>query len=179
MYKFMIIFLLLFIGCNSSEKTETGKTNTTEIILPITNDSKYIEMYRELAIEQMELYGIPASITLAQAIFESGHGNSMLAIKGNNHFGIKCHSSWKGKRLYKDDDKKNECFRSYKTVRESYVDHSKFLQGKRYQFLYDLEPTDYKGWAKGLKKAGYATSKTYADMLIKKIEKNKLYLLDR
>jgi LysM repeat protein len=118
--------------------------------------------------------------TLAQGMLESDYGNSKLAKEARNHFGIKCHSSWKGKRFYMDDDAKDECFRVYKSVYESYVDHSNFLKNnRRYAFLFDLKRTDYKGWAKGLKKAGYATNPRYPDMLIRIIEENELAKYDR
>ena len=140
---------------------------------------EYINKYQKSAINQMKKYKIPASITLAQGILESNNGNSRLATKANNHFGIKCHSSWNGKKIYADDDKKNECFRSYKNVANSFEDHSLFLtKYDRYKFLFDYKLTDYKSWAKGLKKAGYATNKKYADILIKIIEENKLYKFD-
>jgi len=139
--------------------------------------SQYIEKWKDVAIDNMEKYGIPASITLAQGILESGDGNSMLAKEANNHFGIKCHG-WKGKKVYHDDDKKGECFRSYKSAADSYADHSEFLQKKRYAFLFDLKKTDYKAWAKGLKKAGYATNPRYPQLLIQIIEKNELYKYD-
>lgn len=120
----------------------------------------YIETYKDIAIEQMHRYHIPASITLAQALLESGAGKSELARKSNNHFGIKCHS-WDGKRTYHDDDAVGECFRVYKNVADSYEDHSIFLAtGSRYAFLFQLEKTDYAAWAHGLKRAGYATSPT-------------------
>jgi LysM repeat protein len=140
---------------------------------------EYVDQYKDLAIKEMKRVGIPASITMAQGILESGNGNSTLARKSNNHFGIKCHNDWKGKRVYHDDDKRGECFRKYKTVYESYIDHSEFLVGKeRYASLFELKTTDYKGWAKGLKKAGYATDPKYAHRLIDIIEEHKLYLLD-
>ena len=140
---------------------------------------EYIDTYKKVAIKEMNRTGIPASITLSQGILESGSGNSRLAKQANNHFGIKCHSSWKGKTIRKDDDKKNECFRKYKSAYSSYKDHSDFLtRGKRYAFLFEYKTTDYKKWAKGLKKAGYATSKTYATRLIQIIESNKLYQYD-
>ena len=140
---------------------------------------EYINKYQKSAINQMKKYKIPASITLAQGILESNNGNSRLATKANNHFGIKCHSSWNGKKIYADDDKKNECFRSYKNVASSFEDHSLFLtKYDRYKFLFDYKLTDYKSWAKGLKNAGYATNKKYADILIKIIEENKLYKFD-
>ena len=141
---------------------------------------QYINKYKDLAIKEMKRTGIPASITMAQALLESGAGNSTLARKSNNHFGIKCHSDWKGKKVYYDDDRRHECFRKYKTVYDSYIDHSNFLVGKnRYAGLFRLKPTDYKGWAHGLKKAGYATDPRYAHRLIKIIEDYKLYQLDK
>ena len=139
---------------------------------------EYIEKYSSLAVKQMHQYKIPASITLAQGILESNNGNSRLATKANNHFGIKCHG-WEGKKIFADDDKKNECFRNYKNVLESFVDHSLFLNKySRYEFLFDYKITDYKSWAKGLKKAGYATNSKYPELLIKIIEENKLYQFD-
>lgn len=141
--------------------------------------SQYIEMYKAEAIKEMQRSRVPASITLAQGILESGDGNSLLARKAKNHFGIKCHSDWNGKTFHKDDDAKDECFRKYKTVLESYRDHSEFLQKKRYAFLFDLETTDYKGWARGLKKAGYATNPKYPQLLIRIIEENNLYQYDQ
>ncbi len=140
---------------------------------------EYIDQYKDLAIKEMNRVGIPASITLAQGLLESANGNSRLAVKANNHFGIKCHSSWSGKTIRRDDDKKNECFRKYKTAYDSYMDHSNFLsKGPRYAFLFEYKTTDYKKWAKGLKKAGYATSKTYATRLIQIIEDYQLYQYD-
>ncbi|MDG2343358.1 MAG: glucosaminidase domain-containing protein [Flavobacteriales bacterium] len=140
----------------------------------------YIKKYADAAVNQMLKHQIPASITLAQGILESGNGNSHLSVKGKNHFGIKCHKDWGGKKIFLDDDKKNECFRSYKSVSESYEDHSLFLtKYSRYKFLFDLKITDYKGWAKGLKKAGYATNPKYPELLIKIIEENELYSYDK
>lgn len=139
---------------------------------------EYIEKYKDLAIRQMKAYGIPASIILAQACLESGNGNSRLAVRGNNHFGIKCHN-WKGKTIRRTDDEKGECFRKYDSVEDSFRDHSDFLRtGKRYQSLFDLKPTDYRAWAHGLKACGYATAPRYATMLIEIIEKNQLYKYD-
>lgn len=136
----------------------------------------YFERYREVAIEQMVMHRIPASITLAQGVLESAAGRSELAVKGNNHFGIKC-NGWTGRKTYHDDDDRNECFRAYGSAYESYEDHSRFLMGSpRYQKLFQLKLTDYKGWAKGLKACGYATSPTYAKKLIQIIE---LYELDQ
>lgn len=130
----------------------------------------YIEKYADMAIEQMNLYGIPASITLAQGILETGGGKSELAREGNNHFGIKCHREWDGASMLRDDDKPNECFRVYRSASDSFHDHSMFLRKKRYASLFDLDPTDYKGWARGLKKCGYATDPNYAARLISIIE---------
>jgi len=132
----------------------------------------YIKKYKDDAISEMERAGVPASITLAQGMLESGYGNSELARKANNHFGIKCHSDWSGPVFRVDDDKKDECFRKYESVWYSYRDHSNFLKGKqRYASLFELKITDYKGWAKGLRKAGYATNKKYARLLIDLIER--------
>ncbi|MEA3436973.1 MAG: glucosaminidase domain-containing protein, partial [Thermodesulfobacteriota bacterium] len=140
----------------------------------------YILTYKDVAMDKMEVYGIPASITLAQGILESGSGNSELARKANNHFGIKCHKDWNGKTFHTDDDAKNECFRKYKSPDKSYRDHSLFLtQRDRYADLFKLKVTDYKGWARGLKKAGYATNPKYPQLLIKIIEENRLYEFDK
>ena len=139
---------------------------------------EYIERYKALAIRQMVEYGIPASITLAQACLESGDGNSTLAVEGNNHFGIKCHG-WQGATIHHDDDLLQECFRKYDKVEDSYRDHSEFLHYRdRYAFLFELERTDYRGWAYGLKKAGYATAPEYAQRLIAIIEQNNLSQYD-
>ncbi len=139
----------------------------------------YIKQYNRLATKEMKRTGVPASITLAQGILESDNGNSTLAKKANNHFGIKCHSNWDGKRIFHDDDRRKECFRKYRTVYESYKDHSDFIKnGQRYQFLFKYRTTDYKHWAKGLKKAGYATNRHYDKLLIKIIEDNRLYVYD-
>jgi len=141
---------------------------------------QYIEKYKDLAIKEMKRTGIPASIKLAQGLLESGYGNSTLAKEAKNHFGLKCHKNWNGSTFYQDDDEKNECFRKYKTVEESYRDHSDYIKNNpRYAFLFELEATDYKGWAYGLKKAGYATNPKYAELLIKTIEDNKLYIYDK
>lgn len=139
---------------------------------------QYIDQYKDLAIEQMKAHGIPASITLAQGLLESGAGRSRLAVKGNNHFGIKCHG-WGGASIYEDDDERNECFRRYPSAYDSFEDHSRFLRsGQRYRSLFSLSPTDYKGWARGLKAAGYATNPKYADQLIGIIQLYKLYQYD-
>ncbi len=140
--------------------------------------AKYIDMYAELAVQEMYRSGVPASITLAQGLLESRYGLSELAVKGNNHFGIKCHN-WTGKKMYYDDDRSGECFRVYKSPEESFRDHSDFLRYRdRYKFLFDLEPTDYEGWAYGLKKAGYATDPAYPKKLIRLIEEYELYEYD-
>ncbi len=140
--------------------------------------SQYIETWKEEAVYQMAMHGIPASITLAQGILESRDGNSRLAKEGNNHFGIKCHSDWRGDRIYEDDDERNECFRQYRNARESFDDHADFLKKPRYASLFELEPTDYKGWARGLKECGYATNPQYAQSLIRIIEENNLQQYD-
>ena len=182
----MMILLLLVgaSGCGSTKKASRqkqsaesnkgGKKNLSSVRL------EYIAKYKELAIRQMKKYKIPASIILAQACLESADGRSTLATKANNHFGIKCHSSWKGKTYRKDDDRRNECFRKYPTIEDSYKDHSEFLKnGKRYSKLFSLPLRDYRKWAKGLKEAGYATNPHYAEVLIKIIEDYQLYRYDK
>ena len=139
----------------------------------------YVRTYSAEARRQMDKHAIPASITLAQGLIETGAGTSVLAREHNNHFGIKCHTTWTGKRTYKRDDNPNDCFRSYPTAEASYQDHSLFLKGRRYQRLYALRYDDYRGWAKGLQLCGYATNKGYANMLIKVIEDYELYSFDR
>lgn len=149
------------------------------LCLAVTPQKTYIEKYSDLAVEEMYRSGVPASITLAQGLLESGNGLSELAVKGNNHFGIKCHNSWTGAKVYHDDDAKGECFRKYDNPEDSFRDHSDFLRYRdRYKFLFDLEPTDYKGWAHGLRKAGYATDHKYPEKLIRLIEEYELYLYD-
>lgn len=144
-----------------------------------TPQERYIKKYSQMAVQEMIRSGVPASITLAQGMLESGNGLSKLATKGNNHFGIKCHKGWEGKTMRVDDDAPNECFRVYASVADSYKDHSDFLRYRdRYKFLFDLERTDYKGWAYGLKKAGYATDPGYPTKLIKYIEDYELYRFD-
>jgi flagellum-specific peptidoglycan hydrolase FlgJ len=146
---------------------------------PVTNTAlEYIDYYKTISINEMRLYGIPASITLAQGILESGSGKARLARLANNHFGIKCHD-WTGPRVYHDDDKAQECFRKYKDPSESFRDHSEFLANrKRYAALFELKKDDYKGWAKGLRKAGYATDPKYPKKLISLIERYELYKYD-
>ena len=145
-----------------------------------SDQEKYISQYAELAVKEMYRSGVPASITLAQGLLESGNGKSTLAVKGNNHFGIKCHKGWTGKSMRHDDDKKNECFRVYDSPEESFRDHSDFLRYRdRYSFLFDFRITDYKSWAHGLKKAGYATDPSYPQKLIRIIEEYDLHKYDR
>lgn len=166
--RLLISFFIFFFTLNGfSQKRQTNE--------------EYIEKYYKIAIEEMKKYKIPASITLAQGILESGSGNSELAKKAKNHFGIKCHSGWQGKRYFMDDDAKDECFRVYKNPKSSFEDHSAFLTKRgRYAFLFtDYATTDYKKWAKGLKKAGYATNPKYPQLLIGLIEKYHLYKYDR
>ncbi len=140
---------------------------------------EYVARYSHIAIAHMEKYGIPASITMAQGIVESDSGNSELSTKSNNHFGIKCKSSWTGRTVFYDDDAKGECFRAYRTVEASYEDHAVFLDSSpRYDSLFAYSSSDYKSWARGLKAAGYATAPHYATMLVKIIEDEQLYLLD-
>ena len=160
MKKILISLLLTFLFGLISEVQ--AQKMTTEA---------YIQKYKYIAIKEMFDYKIPASITLAQGILESGSGNSRLAKEANNHFGIKCHNDWTGGKIYKDDDKKNECFRVYTSAEQSFRDHSLFLTTKnRYSFLFDYKTTNYKSWAKGLKKAGYATNPKYPKLLIGIIE---------
>jgi len=141
---------------------------------------EYIASYKDIAMRKMLEYKIPASITLAQGLLESGNGNSALALEANNHFGIKCHLDWQGETFYMDDDEKDECFRKYSNPEESFKDHSIFLSTRdRYAFLFELEITDYKAWAKGLKEAGYATNPKYPKLLIDIIERNNLSELDK
>lgn len=198
-----ILFVLFLISCGA--KKELVKTKNPGIViaepqpenLPSVNEIEitkklaknnnrlnkvtlaYIREFAPIAVREMHNYKIPASITLAQGILESGKGKSDLALKSNNHFGIKCHTSWQGERVYHDDDEKGECFRKYVYPETSYKDHSLFLtQRKRYAFLFDYKTTDYKKWAFGLKKAGYATDKKYPIKLLKIIEDYKLYQFD-
>ena len=157
------------------------------VLLPLLSDAQtkmtreeYIEKYKSIAIAHMEYYGIPASITMAQGILESSNGNSQLSRTSNNHFGIKCKKHWTGDKVYHDDDAKGECFRKYPTVEASYLDHAEFLdKSPRYDSLFVYSSSDYRSWARGLKAAGYATAPDYAERLIRIIEENKLYLLDR
>jgi len=188
----IVSLALLVASCGSSKKT-TSKRTPKPVLKIVETDNKYvnkeiaklkrrkasldtrtiayISQYATVSMQEMKKYKIPASITLSQGILESGNGVSNLALKSNNHFGVKCHKGWKGQSVRHDDDKAQECFRKYKHVESSYRDHSEFLTTRsRYDFLFDLKKDDYKGWAKGLKKAGYATDKRYPDKLIHLIE---------
>lgn len=184
------IILLLLMGvfilasCKSRQYSRNNKHIEKEANKQSPNFTTYttltyIENFKGVAIEEMNAYGIPASITLAQGIIESGSGNSALAKYANNHFGIKCTSDWKGKAYYKDDDQNNDCFRVYKDAKESFKDHSTFLKRKRYSFLFELDKNDYKNWALGLKTAGYATNPKYPELLINVIEKYSLFQYDQ
>ena len=199
----LFVGLLLFSSCKSKKKiVSTNKNKKTERViisnqkesktatLPVKKEASanasyneivsiYIENYSIIAKDEMQLYGIPASITLAQGILESGAGRSGLSRKSNNHFGIKCHKDWTGERVYHDDDELQECFRKYKDPDISFRDHSLFLTERtRYKDLFKLKKDDYKGWAKGLRKAGYATDPKYPKKLITIIERYKLFKLD-
>ncbi len=154
-------------------------TSVLAISQPKLSATEYIDIWKNEAIYQMAVHKIPASITLAQGLLESGNGNSRLAVEGNNHFGIKCHSDWTGAKIHEDDETNNECFRKYESAAESFEDHSLFLQKKRYQPLFALDIDDYKGWAKGLKECGYATNPKYAQLLINLIEQYELFQYDK
>jgi flagellum-specific peptidoglycan hydrolase FlgJ len=198
------LLLLIMSSCGSKKnvrnKKDTGVviTESKPLALPSVNEvtlikkltrknpklSKktlaYIQKYAAIAVREMHAYKIPASITLAQGILESGSGGSALAVKSNNHFGIKCHTGWTGQRVYHDDDAKGECFRKYVYTETSYKDHSLFLtQRRRYAFLFEYDIKDYKKWAYGLRKAGYATDKKYPAKLLKFIKEYELYKFDK
>ncbi|WP_338731260.1 glucosaminidase domain-containing protein [Mangrovimonas cancribranchiae] len=206
--KKILLYLILSIfifSCGSSKKTTAKKRNNSKRVVvdkrttnnetnntnteQNTNSSgskttyanpteAYIANFSSIAQEEMQLYGIPASITLAQGILESGSGKGRLSVEANNHFGIKCHE-WTGTKIYHDDDRRQECFRKYNHSKYSFRDHSQFLaERKRYRGLFDLKQDDYKGWAKGLKAAGYATDRKYPDKLISLIERYQLYEFD-
>jgi LysM repeat protein len=184
---FIIVSVLAFTSCKTSKNilAGTGSSGNGETVKTAPPAKKYpaaldyIERFQGIAVREMNKYGIPASITLAQGLLESGNGNSSLAVQANNHFGIKCNSDWKGKTIYKDDDAVGECFRVYSSPEESYRDHSEFLLRKRYAALFQLDRNDYTGWAHGLKKAGYATNPKYAELLISLIERYDLQQYDR
>ena len=197
---FFIVLTVLLTGCGSSRhtssKTASAKEEKQQLIYRESDEIfdkfkrknedrlntytlEYIDKYKYIALEKMMEYKIPASITLAQGILESGNGRSELTRKANNHFGIKCHKDWKGKKVRYDDDRRRECFRKYDDPEGSFNDHSMFLTTRsRYEGLFKLKPDDYKGWAKGLKKAGYATDRRYPKKLIGLIEDYHLYVFD-
>ncbi len=165
--KAMVLFAVFVFGFNAIAQA------------PKETIDKYVKENSEKAIDQMITFKIPASVILAQAIFESNCGESYLAKKSNNHFGIKCHTEWGGDTIVKSDDTLNECFRKYNSIDDSYTDHSMFLRSRaRYSNLFKLSASDYKGWCFGLKTSGYATYWAYAQELIKVIEENKLYEFD-
>ena len=187
----IFIFSLLNSSCNltrfkvkrSIVKNNFNKSDQLKRFLNnMSTDERrkwYIKTYSDFAVQQMKKYKIPASIILSQALLESGAGASTLALKSNNHFGIKCHQEWRGKKVYHDDDEKGECFRKYKNPIESYKDHSEFLTTRgRYSFLFRYSIKDYVKWAKGLSKAGYATDPKYPEKLIKIIEDYSLWKFD-
>jgi flagellum-specific peptidoglycan hydrolase FlgJ len=200
---FSCLLLLLVFGCGSRRNVSSKKskgtvvTESTPVALPSVNEVSiterlmrknpdlniktlsYIQKYAGIAVREMHMHKIPASITLAQGILESGNGSSELALKSNNHFGIKCHATWTGERVYHDDDEKGECFRKYVYVETSYKDHSLFLtQRSRYAFLFEYDAKDYKKWAYGLRKAGYATDQKYPSKLLKFIDEYELHKFD-
>ncbi len=156
-----ILLMTVLVSCRVSKPLITPSSVSGSA-------SDYIKNYSDLAVSEMRRTGVPASITLAQGMLESDYGRSSLARSGNNHFGIKCHNDWNGQTIRQHDDKRNECFRKYRRPEDSFYDHSDFLKSvSRYSFLFDIDGTDYKGWAKGLKKAGYATNPDYAYLLIR------------
>ena len=192
----LITFSILWSSCSLLKKEQKSAplTQITKPAEPVKNSDKvsttnsssiktpaesYIERYKNIAITEMNGSGIPASITLAQGILESGSGNSKLAKEANNHFGIKCATEWKGETILQDDDNKDDCFRVYKSPEESFRDHTEFLKRKRYASLFELDKNDYRGWANGLKTAGYATNPRYAELLISLVERYDLSRFDR
>lgn len=190
----LLVYILLIVGFLSScaskrtttlsknpsaSTTSKGSNSTSSERKPTsTTGLSYIDQYKNIAIAEMEKYGIPASIKLAQALLESGNGNSTLARDANNHFGIKCGGTWTGKSITKSDDNPNDCFRVYDNPEQSFKDHSQFLLRKRYEKLFSLDKNDYRGWARGLKDAGYATNPRYPELLIDLIERYELYKYD-
>lgn len=177
-----LVFWLLWSSCGIrtffKRDAPAIKTIATIPGTTISIAEAYIDQFKNIAIQEMNANGIPASITLAQGLLESGNGKSDLAVQANNHFGIKCAGDWTGKTILKNDDTENECFRVYKTPEDSYKDHSEFLKRKRYATLFQLDKNDYKSWAKGLKEAGYATNPKYPDLLIGLIERYQLNRFD-
>ncbi len=192
-YKLLTLTLLLLFSSCGVKKVSYRDKNPKKIknksvkavnrfFNSMSNEERthwYVNTYSKIAINEMNKYNIPASITMAQGILESNSGNGPLALKSNNHFGIKCHKGWNGKKVYHDDDAKGECFRKYKNPEKSYRDHSIFLETRdRYNFLFNYSKKNYVKWAKGLKKAGYATDPKYAEKLISIIERYELWKLD-
>ena len=192
-HKILIIFCLIFLySCgpkkvsyrdNSPKKIKNKSVKSVNrFFKTMTSEQRthwYVNTYSKVAVNEMKKFVIPASITMAQGILESSSGKGELALKSNNHFGIKCHSTWKGKKVYHDDDEKGECFRKYRNPETSYRDHSLFLKSRsRYGFLFKLKISNYIKWAKGLRKAGYATDPAYANKLISIIERYELWKLD-
>jgi LysM repeat protein len=176
-YRTILTTIFITILLHSCSTSRVGVSN----VVPVNEATReYIEKYAPIAISEMRRTGVPASIKLAQGMIESDYGRSRLAKIGNNHFGVKCHTGWKGPVVIHDDDARGECFRKYSDAEQSFRDHSDFLTtGSRYRSLFNLATTDYKGWARGLKNAGYATNPAYAEMLIRKIEENNLDAFDR
>jgi LysM repeat protein len=176
----VLLFILIpvFFSCRTSKKLNSSVKKAQPVSV-IKSAQDYINAYKDIAVSEMKRSGIPASITLAQGMVESDFGRSLLARDANNHFGIKCHTDWTGPTIMQDDDSKGECFRKYSSAENSFYDHSEFLRTRpRYSFLFDIDPLDYKAWAHGLKKAGYATNPDYPNMLIRKIEENNLMVYD-
>lgn len=196
----LILLGALILSCGSKKKIVTKKKDERQkteqvtsrdeapieevpIDTPVTSyenvTEAYIANFSAIAMDEMRRYKIPASITLAQGILESGSARGRLAIEANNHFGIKCHKEWEGDKIYHDDDESQECFRKYVRAEESYEDHSQFLTSRpRYQGLFQLDEDDYRAWAKGLRTAGYATDRRYPEKLISLIERFELYRFD-
>lgn len=182
-----LVIALVLVSCGTkrsavlTKPTDTSVEGPTSATPGATSETgiSYIDRYKDVAIDEMYRYGIPASIKLAQAILESGNGKSYLATRANNHFGIKCGGSWPGRSVSRPDDTSNDCFRVYKSAEESFRDHSQFLLRKRYEKLFSLKKDDYKGWAKGLKDAGYATNPRYPQLLIDLIERYNLHQYDQ
>lgn len=176
--RYLTFVAAAIIGVSCSVKKPVQVQNSSATTASLARD--YIDAYSEIAVSEMKRTGIPASITLAQGMIESDFGRSTLARDANNHFGIKCHNGWSGPTVTHHDDRRNECFRKYRRVEDSFYDHSDFLvNGSRYRDLFSYGSSDYKSWAKGLKKAGYATNPHYADILIRNIEENNLWMFDR
>ena len=191
-YSFIVLLSAIFFSACSAHKNAISNSRAKKNNKAVERANKeaianytsftvtsYIDRFKKIAIKEMDTYGIPASITLAQGLFESGNGNSDLAKVANNHFGIKCTSDWSGKSYYKNDDRDNDCFRVYNNPEDSYRDHSEFLKRKRYASLFELNKNDYKGWAYGLKQAGYATNPKYPELLISVIERYHLDQFDK